>query len=224
MDAKEEKGGGDMTTLKRLITVGIGVTVFGVLGAAALVNAQDKEARGSVTAISNTSMTIASGERSWTFIVDGNTKLEVKAAARETRQARATDKPGITITQYVHTGNPVLVRYNDVDGRLHALSVRPVSSAGDGSAAKEPVKIANGIVKAVSLSQVTLESNGKDLTFAINSDTDVLARGATKTTKAAGGKATIADFVHNGDDVSITYLDSAGTMTASQVRVRIAKK
>ena len=53
---------------------------------------------------------------------------------------------------------------------------------------------------------------------------DVLARGASKTTKAAGGKTTIADFVHNGDSVSITYHDAGGTLTASQVRVRVAKK
>jgi hypothetical protein len=51
----------------------------------------------------------------------------------------------------------------------------------------------------------------------------VIARGATKTTRAAGGKTTIGDFIHNGDNVSITYLDRAGTMTASQVRVRATK-
>jgi len=210
--------------LTRLIVAGIGLTVIGVLGAAGLVNAQAKEVRGSVTAISNSSITIASGAKDWTFIVDSNTKLELKAAAKQTRQAKATDQPGITLTQYVHTGNPVLVRYEEIKGENHATFVRPVSSAGDGSAANEPVRIASGTVKTVSLSQITLESNGHDMTFAVNHDTDVLARGASKTTKAAGGKTTIADFVHNGDDVSITYLDAAGTMTASQVRVRTLKK
>ena len=71
--------------LRRLIAVGIGLTVIGVLGTAGPVNAQDKEARGSVTAVSNSSMTIASGARSLTFIIDGSTKLEVKEAARQTR-------------------------------------------------------------------------------------------------------------------------------------------
>ena len=210
--------------LRRLITLATALMVVGVLGAAALVNAQDKEARGSVTAVSNSSMTISSGARSMTFIVDDDTKLEVKAAARQTRQARDASKPGATLTQYVHIGNPVLVRYRELDGKLVASSVRPVSSAGTESAANEAVKVANGIVKAISLSQVTLDSGGKDLTFAVNGDTEVLARGATKTTKAAGGKTTIGDFVHTGDSVSITYLDRAGTMTASQVRVRVAKK
>jgi hypothetical protein len=209
--------------LRRLIVAGIGLTVIGVLGAAGLVNAQAKEVRGSVTAISNSSISIASGAQNWTFIVDKDTKLEVKAAAKQTRKAGSTNEPGVTITEYVHTGNPVLVRYEEIKGENHAKFVRPVSSAGDGSAANEPVRIASGTVKTVSLSQITLESNGKNMTFAVNRDTDVLARGASKTTKAAGGKTTIADFVHNGDDVSITYLDAAGTLTASQVRVRTLK-
>jgi hypothetical protein len=210
--------------LRRLITGALGLTAIGVLGAVALVNAQDKEAQGSVTAVSDSSMTISSGARSMTFVVADDTKLEVKAAARQTRQARDASTPGVKLTQYVKIGNPVLVRYKEAGGQLIALSVRPVSSAGDGSAPSEPVKVANGTVKAVSLSRVTLDSSGKDLTFAINSDTNVIARGATTATKAAGGKTTIADFVHNGDSVSITYLEQAGTMTASEVRVRAAKK
>jgi len=191
------------------------------MGAARLVNAQTKEARGSVTAVSNTSLTIASGDRNFTFIVDGNTKLEVKAAAKQTRSAGQANNQGATIAEYIRVGNPILVRYQEVSGANHALSVRPVSTAGDGAEAHDPVKIANGTVKSVSLSQLTLASEGRDITFAVNGDTDVLTKGASKTTKAAGGKTTIADFVHNGDTVSITYLESAGTMTASQVRVRI---
>ena len=117
-----------------------------------------------------------------------------------------------------------MVRYQETNGANRALSVRPVSTPGDESAAKEPEKVASGTVKAVTLSQLTLISGGHDMIFAVNRDTDVLARGATKTTKAAGGKTTIADFVHSGDDVSITYVNAGGTMTASQVRVRVARK
>ena len=213
-----------MTVLvKRLVSVAVGIATVVILGSSKL-DAQGKEAQGSVTAISDASMTIASGSRSMTFVIDKSTKLEVKAAARKSRDAKVTDTPGVTITQYVKTGTPVVVRYEEANGANHALSVRPVSSPGDGSEAHDAAKIAEGTVKAVSLSQVTLDSGGKVLTFAINADTDVLARGASKTTKAAGGKTTIADFVHNGDQVSITYLDKAGTMTASQVRVRLVKK
>ena len=209
--------------LRHLVGV-VGAAAITVVGAAALLNAQGKEAQGTVTAISDASMTIASGSRSMTFVIDKTTRLEVRAAARKSRDAKATDTPGVKITQYVKTGTPVVVGYADANGANHAVFVRPVSSPGDGAEAHDAAKIADGTVKAVTLSQITLDSSGKDLTFAINGDTDVLARGASKTTKAAGGKTTIADFVHNGDQVSITYLDKAGTMTASQVRVRLVKK
>ena len=209
--------------LRRLVSVGVGIVAMTLLGAAPG-HAQGKEAQGAVTAVSNSSITIASGSRSMTFVVDSSTKLEVKAAARKSRDAKTTATLGPTITEYVKTGNAVVVRYQEANGQNRALSVRPVSSPGSGAEAAEAAKIADGTVKAVSLSQLTLESGGKDLTFAINNDTDVLARGASKTTKAAGGKTTIADFVHNGDSVSITYHDAGGTLTASQVRVRVAKK
>jgi hypothetical protein len=210
--------------VKRLVALAVGVTTVVILGSSTL-GAQGKEAQGTVTAVSSSSLTITSGAKPMTFVIDKATKLENKAAARKTRDAKATDTPGIQLTDYIKVGNPVLVRYEEANGANHAMYVRAVSSPGEGAAEPhDAAKIANGTVKAVTASQVTLASDGKDMTFAINRDTDVLARGATKTTKAAGGTTTIADFVHNGDDVSITYVDKGGTMTASQVRVRVAKK
>ena len=200
--------------VKRLVTVALGVMTVVILGSSKL-DAQGKEAQGTVTAISSSSISIASGAKSMTFVIDKATKLESKAAARKTRDAKTSDSPGVQITEYIKVGNPVVVRYEEANGANHAIFVRAVSSPGD--AAAEPhdsAKVANGTVKAVTLSQVTLASDGKDMTFAINRDTDVLARGASKTTKAAGGTTTIADFVQNGDDVSLTYVDKGGTLTA----------
>jgi hypothetical protein len=223
--AKAGEEEADMTVLvKRLVTVAVGVTTVVILGSSKL-GAQGKEAQGTVTAISSSSLTIASGGKPMTFVVDKATKLENKAAARKSRDAKTADTPGVQLADYIKVGNPVLVRYEEAKGANHAMYVRQVSSPGDSAAeSHDQAKTASGTVKAVSLSQVTLASDGKDMTFAITRDTDVLARGASKTTKAAGGTTTIADFVHNGDDVSITYVDRAGTMTASQVRVRVAKK
>jgi len=209
--------------VKRLVALTVGVTTVVILGSSKL-GAQGKEAQGTVTAISSSSLAITSGGKPMTFVLDAGTKLEDRGAARKSRDARTTNTPGPQITDYIKVGNPVVVRYNEANGANHALYVRAVSSPGDASESHESTKVAEGTVKAVSLSQVTLSSGGKDMTFAINRDTDVLARGASKTTKAAGGTTTIADFVHNGDDVSISYVDNAGTMTASQVRVRVAKK
>lgn len=211
---------------KRNVPIGVCLTLGAALVTAGPVHAQTKEAQGTVTAVSNSSLTISSGGKNVTFSIGGDTALEVKAAARQTRQARSTDSPGVTITEYVKTGNAVIVRYREANGENHALSVRPVASGGvaAGGAAEPASHVAEGKVKSVSVSQLIVDSGGKDMAFAINADTDVLARGASKTTKAAGGKTTLADFVHSGDTVSVTYHEAAGTMTASQVRVRIANK
>jgi uncharacterized protein DUF5666 len=209
-----------------VVTIAAGLTIIGVLGAAGLVSAQTKEARGAVTAISNSSMTVAVGKENMTFIIDQGTKVEVKAAAKKTREAKSTDSAGIPITEYIKTGNPVLVRYREEKkGEYHALSVRPVSS-GKTSSSRSPdsdVKVASGTVKEVTASQLTLASEGQDLIFAINRDTDVLTRDASKTTKAAGGTTKISDFIQRGDNVSVTYLSAGNALTASQVRVRSIK-
>lgn len=207
------------------VSVGLGLTLAVALTTAAPAHAQSKEAQGTVTAVSNSSMTIESGGQHLTFTIGRDTALEVKAAARQTRQARTADTPGVTITEFIKPGSAVVVRYREAKGENHALSVRPVASAGDGAASAAPAShVVDGKVKSVSVSQLIVESNGKDMTFAIDGQTDVLARGASKTTKAAGGKTTLADFVHSGDTVSVTYRDAAGTPTASQVRIRIANK
>jgi hypothetical protein len=71
---------------------------------------------------------------------------------------------------------------------------------------------------------MTVSSDGRDMTFAITGDTDVLAKGASKATKAAGGGTPLTTFVHSGDTVSVSYKDAAGAMTASEIRVRIVNK
>lgn len=205
------------------VAVGLGLALAVALTAAP-VHAQSKDAQGTVTAVSNSSITIESGGRNMTFSIGRDTALEVKAAARQTRQANTAATPGVTVTEYIKTGNAVVVRYREANSENHAISIRPVSSGGSSAAAAPEAHVVEGKVKVVSVSQLTVESSGKDMTFAIDGQTDVLARGASKTTKAAGGKTTLADFVHSGDTVSVTYRDAAGTPTASQVRIKIASK
>jgi len=79
-------------------------------------------------------------------------------------------------------------------------------------------------VKSVTDSQVVIDAGGREMTFAISGDTNVLAKGATKATKAAGGSTTITTFVHPGDMVSISYHEAGAKMMASEVRVRVASR
>jgi hydroxyethylthiazole kinase-like sugar kinase family protein len=62
------------------------------------------------------------------------------------------------------------------------------------------------------------------MTFAVTGDTDVLVKGATKATKAAGGSTQLTTFIHAGDMVSVSYKEAAGAMTASEIRVRVTAK
>ena len=82
--------------------------------------------------------------------------------------------------------------------------------------------IAEGKVTSVSASHMTIASSDRDFTFAITGATDVLARGASKATKAAGKGIPRTTYVRSGDLVSVRYHKLAGAIAASEIRVRTA--
>ena len=213
-----------MDSMKRLVILGVGVAVVGVIAGVRPADAQTREARGTITRVADATLSIKAGTQELTFIVDSQTHLEVRTAAKEVQQ----DQPGAPsprVKDFFEVGQAVLVRYRESNGRNHALDISRVGSAGSGGGSvSEPTKIAEGTVKSVTPSQLTIAGEGRELTFGINKDTGVLAKGATKATKAAGGSTPITTFVHAGDAVSVSYSDAAGTVTASEVRVRIANK
>lgn len=89
--------------------------------------------------------------------------------------------------------------------------------------AQGKAKSMTGVVKAVTASSLTVEKGGKDSNFTVTSSTKLLAKGSTAKTKekkAAGAAGlSITDMVHMGDQVTVRYTESGGTMTATQVRV-----
>src|SRR5215203_1588923 len=208
-----------MEKQSRLVMFAVGVAVA-FLGSTNQAGAQTREARGTVSAVTERSMTVKVGAQELTFFADHDTHLEVQREAKDVQQARAPlAKPNVN--DYFAPGNIVLVRYQDASGRHHALEIRRVGSTGPGGGSiSEPAKIATGKVRAITASQLTLDANGRESVFAITGDTDVLKKGATTATKAAGGHTPITTFVHPGESVSISYSESAGRATASEVRVR----
>jgi hypothetical protein len=200
-----------------MVAVGIAV---GFLAGAAQAGAQTKEARGTVTVVAARSVTVKAGAQELTFFADRETHLEVRQAAKELQQAKAVSAPP-NVSDYFEPGNVVLVRYREENGRNHALDIQRVGSTGAGGGSiSDPDKIASGKVKAITSSQLTLDENGRESVFAITKDTDVLKKGATAATKAAGGSTPITTFVRPGDTVSVSYRDISGRATASEVRVR----
>jgi len=207
-----------MTTINRLVILTAVVAFFGCVVGVRPASAQAREARGTVTAVTTTTMTVKVGTQDMTFYIDGDTHLEVRRAAKQIQEAQVNAKP--RVNDFFEAGNPVLVRYREEGGRNHALDVERVGSAGS----PNPSKLAEGKVTSVSASHVTVAADGRDMTFAITGDTDVLVKGASKATKAAGGGTPLTTFVHSGDVVSVSYKDAAGTMTASEIRVRVVNR
>ena len=211
-----------MNSSKRLVVLGLGALIVGVFAVPA--HAQTKEARGTVTAVTDSTLSMKAGAEQLTFVVDSETHLDVRTAQRDLQQAQA-GKPSPRVNNFFEAGQVVLVRYREEKGRNHALDISRVSSTGAGGGSiSDPAKISDGKVKLVTDSQLVIDSGGREMTFAISGDTNVLAKGATKATKAAGGTTTITTFVHPGDQVSISYHEAGAKMMASEVRVRVASR
>jgi hypothetical protein len=207
----------------------VGVLVLGtasiVVVAQGTAVAQSKEVRGQVLAVSDSSLAVRAGEKALNFLIDKDTIIEANGAGTRTREAKAAGKEsaGIKVTDYVKAGGAVLVSYREVDGKNRALIIRSISSAGSGGEAAANVdatKNVLGTVKSISGARLILDQGGHDMTFTIDRQTDVLARGGTRATKNAGGKVPITDIVHVGDLVRVQYRDVNGAMNAFEVQLR----
>jgi hypothetical protein len=110
-----------MEQRSRFVMLAVGITVA-VLGTTGQAGAQTKEARGTISAVAERSATVKVGAQELTFYVDHETHLEVRREAKDLQQAKAPSaKPNVN--DYFAPGNVVLVRYQDVGGRHHALRV-----------------------------------------------------------------------------------------------------
>jgi hypothetical protein len=107
-----------------------------------------------------------------------------------------------------------------------ALAQAPAADAGAAKAhgaAKMATMSASGTVKSVAADSVVVtDKDGKDWTFAVDTATKVIAKGASHKSaeKAAEHeKLMITDMVKTGDKVSVKYHDMDGKMHAASVRV-----
>ncbi len=96
------------------------------------------------------------------------------------------------------------------------LAISPVSNA----ALTAPVRNTYGKVKSLSGPVLTLDTGGRDMTFIVDENTGVLARGAGRATRNAGGSLPITDLVHSGDIARIGYRELNGAMRALEIQIR----
>lgn len=82
---------------------------------------------GSVTAVSADSLTVKGKEGDVTVAVDAKTNVQATGASHKTAAAKAENKP-TPITDFVHVGDTVSVKYHDMGATKHAASVRVTSA------------------------------------------------------------------------------------------------
>ena len=105
------------------------LTVAGlVLGLAiTIVSAQDQKAKtlttvGPVAKISGDSLSVDSGKGVVQFVTNSKTAVKVTAGGAQAQKAKQEGK-GVKITDAVHVGDQVSVKYTDNGGKLVAMEV-----------------------------------------------------------------------------------------------------
>ncbi len=82
-------------------------------------------ATGVVTSVSGASLAIAGKDKSaMTFTVDSSTKVLKKGATAKTKEKQAAGAKGLVITDVVHSGDSVTVRYMKSGTSMMATEVR----------------------------------------------------------------------------------------------------
>ena len=214
--------------MRRFVVTGILVGLLGWI-AAVPAQAQDKSARGSVTAVGMDTVTVKAGAQELKLTVDGKTEIIAEGAGTANRTAVAKGAAGAKLADLVKVGENVEVNYREAGGMMHATTIRKVRSTGGGGGVSEPkaaTPMSSGTVTAVSGTSLTISGasggGGKfTQTFTIDSATHVVAEGAS--TASAKGKVTITDLVKKDDSVQVTYVESGGTLRATEVRKRNTK-
>ena len=207
----------------RSTLLALSLAALTIVAVATRATAQDtKTARGTVSAMSGTSLTVTVAGTAMNFMVDDKTVVEARGAGTAANKASAAGKAGPKLGEVVKTGQSVEVSYREMGSAMHATKVRTISA----SAAAPPsmAKDATGKVTAVSATSLTISGSGGGgssftQTYVISDKTKVVGKGASTATEKTGGKAVATDLVHTGDTVHVSFSDMNGALQAGTVTV-----
>lgn len=79
-------------------------------------------ASGKVSAVAADSVTVKGKDAEWTFGVDKATTVVAKGASHK-MAAMSADKKPATVTEFVHVGDDVAVKYHDLGATKHAATI-----------------------------------------------------------------------------------------------------
>lgn len=195
------------------------------LSLAAFAAAQEKWARGKVTAMAGNTITIDVKGQSMTFTVDPSTEYIARGGSTMKKEAERTGAK-ITLGNVVKVGDNIEIRYVESGGTMTAKTVRVGISAAPGTsteaAAKAP-KHLTGVVSEISGKSLTVKpATGEATTFTVDENARVTGQGLgtmSKEKQAAGAKMTLTDAVAVGDTVDVTYTATGDAKHATAVRV-----
>ena len=183
-------------------------------------------AKGVVSEIGGTSVSVKVAGEMMTFVVDTKTHVEGRGAGTKSRQIMASGKPGPGLGDVLKVGQSVAVTYSDVAGKPYASMIRTVPGVGNGGAAVQTASDmrSSGTVKAIAGDSITIvgaSGGGASFTqtFVVNSATKVVGKGAGTAAAANGGRVPFADLIAAGDKVSVSYRKVGNALQASDVRV-----
>ena len=109
---------------------------------------------------------------------------------------------------------------------LVVLAIAVVASLVFAPVASAQGKVVRGKVVAVGADTLTVNVAGNDMTFKVDKETDLVARGAgtaqREAEKEGAAGVTFGKFVKPGDGVEVHYKETAGAMMATEIRAGIA--
>ena len=79
-------------------------------------------ASGKVSAVAADSVTVKGKDAEWTFGVDKATVVVAKGASHKMAAISADKKPAV-VTEFVHVGDDVAVKYHDLGATKHASTI-----------------------------------------------------------------------------------------------------
>ena len=211
----------------RTTLLAVTLTALSLIYWPAIPSAQENHvAKGVVSEIGGTSVSVKVDGEMMTFVVDTKTNVEGRGAGTRSRQIMASGKPGPHLSDVLKVGQSVAVTYRDVAGKPYASMIRTIPGVGTGGAAVQTASDmrSSGIVKAIAGDSITIvgaSGGGGSFTqtFVVNSATRVVGKGAGTATAANGGRVPFADLIAAGDRVSVSYRKVGNALQASDVRV-----
>jgi hypothetical protein len=193
--------------------------------------AQEKTAKGKITALDGASITVDAKGQPMTFVVDAATTTVIATGAGTVaREAAKTtgDKP--KLTDVLKMGDNVEIAYTEAGGKMTAKTIRKIAAVPDAAAAAAAPKRLEGVVSEVSGSSISVKpATGDAMTFMVDAKVRVTGAGLgtmSREKQATGAAVTLTDAVAAGDTVEVTYSASGDMKHATAVRVikKAAKK